>query len=222
VGRRFGLVDDARWRAFEAKREAIERELQRLRATWVRPATVPAADAERLVGKALEHEYSLADLLRRPGVGFDDVSALAAVARAGGGVSRETFRSTLGAAADAVIEQVEISLKYAGYIDKQHSDVERTLSQDQLALPPDMDYSDVTALSFEVRQKLNKHKPATLGQAGRISGVTPAAVSLLLVHLKKRSLKASRTPGLPRGGDSGAPGDAGQAPAAQPALDGPA
>jgi tRNA uridine 5-carboxymethylaminomethyl modification enzyme len=192
VGRELGLVDDVRWRAFETKREALERQLQRLRATWVRPATVPAADAERLVGKALEHEYNLADLLRRPGVGFDEVSALAAIAQAGPAVSRETLRAELGAVADAVIEQAEIALKYAGYIDKQHSDVERALSYEQLALPDDMDYSEVTALSFEVRQKLNKHRPATLGQAGRISGVTPAAVSLLLVHLKKRSFKAAR------------------------------
>jgi tRNA uridine 5-carboxymethylaminomethyl modification enzyme len=222
VGRKFGLVDDARWQAFEAKREAIERELQRLRSTWVRPATVSPEAAEQWVGKALEHEYSLAELLRRPGVGFDQVCALAAVARVGDGVSRETLRATLGSVAEPVIEQVEISLKYAGYIDKQHSDVERTLSQEQLALPADMDYSEVTALSFEVRQKLNKHKPATLGQAGRISGVTPAAVSLLLVHLKKRSLKAARSQGAVAPADGGAAGGEARQHALQPALDSPA
>ena len=213
LGRQLGLVDDARWQAFETKRECLERELQRLRATWVRPATVPAADAERLLGKALEHEYSLSDLLRRPGVGFDQVSALAALAalstlsavgqvklgaiwKADGVVSRETLRAELGTAlADAVIEQAEISIKYAGYIDKQNDEVERALSFEQLALPPDLDFDDVTALSYEVRQTLAKHRPATLGQASRMSGVTPAAVSLLLVHLKKRRLK----PGTPRG-----------------------
>ena len=207
LGRQLGLVDDARWQAFETKRECLERELQRLRATWVRPATVPAADAERLLGKALEHEYSLADLLRRPGVGFDQVSALSALSAVGqvklgaiwkadGVVSRETLRAELGTAlADAVIEQAEISIKYAGYIDKQNDEVERALSFEQLALPPDLDFDDVTALSYEVRQTLAKHRPATLGQASRMSGVTPAAVSLLLVHLKKRRPK----PGTPRG-----------------------
>ena len=213
VGRRFGLVDDARWQAFETKRDAIERELQRLRSTWVRPATVPAAEAERWVGKALEHEYSLAELLRRPGVGFDQVCAMAATARAGAAVSRETLRAALGTVADSVVEQVEISLKYAGYIDKQHCDVERTLSQERLALPPDMDYSEVTALSFEVRQKLNTHRPATLGQASRISGVTPAAVSLLLVHLKKRTLKGARADHVPSAAQPKA------LPDAQPTLD---
>jgi tRNA uridine 5-carboxymethylaminomethyl modification enzyme len=196
LGRQMGLVDDTRWVAFETKRERLERELQRLRATWVRPATVPAADAERLLGKALEHEYSLADLLRRPGVGFDQVSELSVVAQVQGAVSRETLRAELGTSlADAVIEQSEISLKYAGYIDKQIDDVARALSFEQLALPPDLDFDDVTALSYEVRQTLARHRPATLGQASRMSGVTPAAVSLLLVHLKKRSFR----PGAPRG-----------------------
>jgi tRNA uridine 5-carboxymethylaminomethyl modification enzyme len=184
AGRALGLVDDARWAAFDRKRERLARELQRLRATWVRPATVPAADAERWLGKALEHEYNLADLLRRPGVGFDAVSAVAALA--GHAVSRETLRAEWGQLeADAVIEQAEISIKYAGYIDKQHEEVERASALESLKLPDELDYSQVTALSFEVRQKLAKHRPATLGQASRISGVTPAAISLLLVHLKK-------------------------------------
>jgi tRNA uridine 5-carboxymethylaminomethyl modification enzyme len=189
IGRELGLVDDLRWAAFERKRERLERELQRLRATWVRPATVPAADAERLLGKALEHEYSLAELLRRPGVGFDTTSELAAIASQAGAVSRETLRAEYGAReADAVIEQAEIAIKYAGYIDKQNDEVDRASALEHLALPDDLDYGAVTALSFEVRQTLARQRPATLGQASRISGVTPAAVSLLLVHLKKRRL----------------------------------
>jgi tRNA uridine 5-carboxymethylaminomethyl modification enzyme len=155
----------------------------------VRPATVPAADAERLLGKALEHEYSLAELLRRPGVGFDTTSELAAIASHAGAVSRETLRAEYGAReADAVIEQAEIAIKYAGYIDKQNDEVDRASALEHLALPDDLDYGAVTALSFEVRQTLARQRPATLGQASRISGVTPAAVSLLLVHLKKRRL----------------------------------
>jgi tRNA uridine 5-carboxymethylaminomethyl modification enzyme len=196
VGRELGLVDDRRWAAHEAKRERIERELQCLRATWVRPATVPAADAERLLGKALEREYSLADLLRRPGVGYDEA---AEVARIGGHpehqVSRETRRAEWGArAADAVIEQCEIAIKYAGYIGKQQDEVERAATLEHLRLPEELDYAQVTALSYEVRQQLARHRPETLGQAARISGVTPAAISLLLVHLKKGRFKGFANP----------------------------
>ncbi len=194
VGRALGLVDDARWDAFNRKRDAVSRETERLKSTWVHPAIVPAADAERLVGKALEREYSLADLLRRPGVGYDAVAELAAVARPDAAVSRGTLRAELGdALADAVIEQVEIATKYAGYIDKQVDEVERAAHYEHLKLPPDLDYSTVTALSFEVRQKLARHRPETLGQASRISGVTPAAISLLLVHLKKGRSKGFAT-----------------------------
>ncbi len=184
---RLGLVDDARWDAFCRKRDRLAAELQRLRSTWVRPQTVPAADAERLLGKALEHEYSLADLLRRPGIGHDAVCELAAISRPEAEpVSRETWRRAWGdREADAVIEQAEIALKYAGYIDKQNDEVERAAAYEHLQLPEDLDYGQVTALSFEVRQKLTRHRPATLGQAARLSGMTPAAVSLLLVHLKK-------------------------------------
>ena len=190
AGYSLGLVDNGRWAAFLLKRERLERELQRLRSTWVRPATLPTAAAERLLGKALEHEYSLAELLQRPGVDFDAVQALAATAGASGAVSRETLRAEFGTLeADAVIEQAEISVKYAGYIDKQNEDVARMASMAALRLPPELDYGVVPALSFEVRQKLNRFRPETLGQAGRISGVTPAAISLLLVHLKKGHFK---------------------------------
>jgi len=194
AGQGLGLVDDRRWAAFCLKRERLERELQRLRATWVRPATLPAADAERLLGKSLEHEYALSDLMRRPGVSFDAVCEAAQIARHPGAVSRETLRAEFGQAeADAVIEQAEISIKYAGYIDKQNEEVERASTLENLQLPEDLNYTAVTALSFEVRQKLTRHRPSTLGQASRISGVTPAAISLLLVHLKKGRSKGSAT-----------------------------
>jgi tRNA uridine 5-carboxymethylaminomethyl modification enzyme len=187
AGRRMGLVDAARWDAFNRKRDAVSRETQRLASTWVSPASLPAADAERLVGKALEHEHRLTDLLRRPGVGFDMLVEVARIARPEAGVSRETLVAELGKAlASAVIEQVEIATKYAGYIDKQVEEVERAAQYEQLPLPSDLDYGEVTALSFEVRQKLAQYRPETLGQASRLSGVTPAAISLLLVHLKKR------------------------------------
>jgi tRNA uridine 5-carboxymethylaminomethyl modification enzyme len=192
-GRRMGLVDDARWHAFCRKRDAVGREAERLKSTWVHPGVVPAADAERLVGKALEHEYSLADLLRRPNVAFDQVSEMAAIAAMGRqevSVSRETLRAELGEGlADAVIEQVQIGIKYAGYIDKQNEEVERAAAYEGLKLPDELDYAQVTALSFEVRQKLSRHRPETLGQASRISGVTPAAISLLLIHLRKGRFK---------------------------------
>ncbi|MBI5926769.1 MAG: tRNA uridine-5-carboxymethylaminomethyl(34) synthesis enzyme MnmG [Aquabacterium sp.] len=213
IGRELGLVDEVRWAAFNRKRDAVSRETERLRSTWVRPATLPVADAERLLGKTLEREYNLADLLRRPGVDYDKVCEVGMIAakrqaclraEAGktasteGGVSRETsaivdragMRAEFGVAlAEAVIEQVEISIKYAGYIDKQNDEVERAAHFENLKLPAELDYMQVSALSIEVRQKLSKHRPETLGQASRISGITPAAISLLLIHLKKGRFK---------------------------------
>ncbi len=203
-GRKLGLVDDARWAAFNRKRDAVSRETRRLNSVWVRPGTVTAADAERLVGKALEHEYSLTELLRRPGVGFDAVAEMGRLSRAGSvetkvvldagiervAVSRETLTAELGPRlADEVIEQIEISIRYAGYIDKQVEEVARAAHYEALLLPRELDYSTVKALSYEVRLKLNRHRPDTLGQASRISGVTPAAISLLLVHLKRGRFK---------------------------------
>ncbi len=190
VGRQLGLVDDARWNAFNRKRDAVSRETEKLKSTWVHPGILPAEQAERLVGKALEREYNLADLLRRPGVGYDTLVEVAQIARPESGVSRETLSTELGkTVADAVIEQIETSVKYAGYINKQVEDVARAAHFENLKLPAELDYSQVSALSFEVRQKLNKHRPETLGQASRLSGVTPAAISLLLIHLKKGRFK---------------------------------
>jgi tRNA uridine 5-carboxymethylaminomethyl modification enzyme len=189
-GRRLGLVDDERWAAFSRKRDAVSRETQRLKSTWVHPGLLRAPDAERLLGKALEHEHSLAELLRRPGVTFDTVAEIAALARPEAGVSVAALSEALGEdLAATVIEQVEIATKYAGYIDKQVDHVQRAAAYEHLRLPEDLDYSQISALSFEVRQKLAQHRPETLGQASRISGVTPAAVSLLLVHLKKGRFK---------------------------------
>jgi tRNA uridine 5-carboxymethylaminomethyl modification enzyme len=194
TGRRLGLVDDVRWSAFNRKRDAVSRETEKLKSTWVRPGSLSESDAERLLGKALEHEHSLLDLLRRPGVGFDIVAEAARLAHpelgVSGAVSRETLVLDLGGAlAAAVIEQVEIATKYAGYIDKQVLEVERASAYEHLMLPAELDYGRVTALSHEVRQKLGEHRPDTLGQAARISGVTPAAISLLLVHLRKGRFK---------------------------------
>ena len=187
IGRELGLVDDLRWVAFCRKRDAVSRETERLRSTWVNPRNLPDADAQRLVGKALEHEYSLADLLRRPEVGFDAVAQAGFIAHPEGAVSRETLAAKLGPEmAEAVIAQIEIAAKYAGYIDKQTQDVARAAGFEDLVLPEAFDYASVRALSFEARQKLTAHRPRTLGAASRISGVTPAAISLLLVHLKKR------------------------------------
>jgi tRNA uridine 5-carboxymethylaminomethyl modification enzyme len=190
VGRGLGLVNDARWDVFNRKRDSIARETERMKSTWVRPDTLPALLGERLLGRAIEHEYRFTDLLRRPGVDFDALSEVAMVAGIFPLVSRETLRAEFSPQlADAVIEQVEISVKYAGYIDKQNDEVARSAHFENLRLPEDLDYSQVAALSFEVRQKLNKHRPETLGQASRISGVTPAAVSLLRIHLKKGRFK---------------------------------
>ena len=181
IGRQLGCVSDAQWKMFEQKRESVAREMERLRSTWVNPRILAAEEAERVVGKALEREYSLADLLRRPQVTYDSLMGLV-------GVEGQALAGP-GFADEAVREQVEIQVKYAGYIDRQAKEVERHAHFENLKMPAKFDYMEVNGLSIEVRQKLNKHQPETLGQCGRISGVTPAAISLLLVHLKKLGFK---------------------------------
>jgi len=194
VGRQLGLVDDIRWSAFNQKRDAVSRETERLRSIWVSPKNLDSAEAERVLGKALEHEYSLADLLRRPDVNYESLMSLNegkyTTPELPVGVSRETgVLSPAAALAASVIEQVEISSKYSGYIDRQKDDVLRAAHYENLRLPLDLDYMQVSALSIEARQKLNRHKPETLGQASRISGITPATISLLTIHLKKTKFK---------------------------------
>ncbi len=170
-GRELGLVDDARWDAFCRKRDAIAAEAERLKSTWVRPQTLPEADALRVLGKAIDHEYNLFELLRRPDVSYADLLTLP-----GAG----------GSLADAqAVEQLEIQAKYQGYIDRQREEVARAAEYEHLALPADLDFSQVPGLSREVQQKLRQHKPETLGQASRIQGITPAAISLLLIQLKR-------------------------------------
>ncbi|MEG2975579.1 MAG: tRNA uridine-5-carboxymethylaminomethyl(34) synthesis enzyme MnmG [Comamonas sp.] len=184
-GRRMGLVDDARWDSFSRKREAVSRETERLKSTWVNPRVVSAEEAERVLGKAMEREYNLFDLLRRPGVDYEKLASMNEGQYATAAVQPEA----LGELSASVIEQVEITAKYSGYIDRQKDEVERAAHFERLRLPADFDYMSVAALSFEVRQTLQKHRPETLGQASRMSGVTPAAISLLLVHLKKGGFK---------------------------------
>ena len=179
VGRQLGLVDDARWSAFSRKRDAVSRETERLRAIWVNPKNLQAAEAERVFGKALEHEHNFADLLRRPGVDYAGLMSLE-----GGKYAPTDLLDD-----PKVAEQVEIAAKYSGYINRQHGEVERAAHYEHLRLPADLDYLQVHALSIEARQKLSKHRPETLGLASRISGITPASISLLLVHLKKRGLR---------------------------------
>jgi tRNA uridine 5-carboxymethylaminomethyl modification enzyme len=171
TGRRLGLVDDRRWDAFNRKRDTVARETERLRSIWVNPRNLERADAERILGQAIEREYSFLDLLRRPNVSYDSLMTL----------------PLAGAAIDDPIaaEQVEIQAKYQGYIERQNEEVRRRLALDSTRLPVDVDYSTVRGLSVEVQQKLNRFKPETIGQAARLSGITPAAISLLLVHLKR-------------------------------------
>ena len=189
AGRQLGLVDDARWDAFSRKRDAVARETERLKSTWVNPRNLPAAESERVLGKAIEHEHNLFDLLRRPAVGYADLVGM----EAGKYVNPDVSRETLGDLLEPVVEQVEIAAKYSGYIDRQKNEVERASHYEGLKLPADLDYLQVAALSFEARQKLAKHRPETLGQASRISGITPASISLLLIHLKKGGFKGFAT-----------------------------
>ena len=173
-GRRLGVVDDTRWDAFTRKRDAVAVELGRLHTMRITPSMVAEDESERVFGQALEREYVLADLLRRPNVTYASLHTLAA--------------SGLAVDDAAVAEQVEVSIKYAGYIARQHDEIARHLAQETLRIPADLDYKDVRGLSNEARQKLASGRPETVGQAARISGMTPAAISLLLVHLKRRGL----------------------------------
>ncbi|HSI22534.1 MAG TPA: tRNA uridine-5-carboxymethylaminomethyl(34) synthesis enzyme MnmG [Methylophilaceae bacterium] len=172
AGRKLGVVDDVRWEAFCRKQEAIAREEERLKRTWVNPKSLPETEAVRVLGKPIEREYALFELLRRPDVSYE---ALLSLPDAGPG---ETDPQ--------VCQQLEIAAKYQGYIDRQAEEIERSRHYEELVLPEDLDYRDVRGLSIEAQQKLNKQRPQTLGQAGRISGITPAAISLLLVYLKKK------------------------------------
>lgn len=185
VARQMGLVDDVRWDAFSRKRDAVSRETERLKSTWVNPRNLPAEESARVLGKSIEHEYNLFDLLRRPDVSYEAVTSM----NGGKYQNPDVSRETLGSLSEAVLEQVEIAAKYSGYIDRQKDEVQRAAHFEKLRLPAELDYMQVAALSIEVRQKLQKHRPETLGQASRISGVTPAAMSLLLVHLKKGGFK---------------------------------
>jgi tRNA uridine 5-carboxymethylaminomethyl modification enzyme len=169
IGRELGLVDDLRWAAFEAKREAVEHEQQRLRDTWARPAELPHAEA--VLGKALSREYRLSELLSRPDVSYQTLFELV---------------PGLEAITDPqVVEQVEVQAKYAGYIERQHEEIERARRNEDTLLGEAIDYGAVRGLSNEVREKLQRTRPITIGQASRIPGVTPAAISLLMVYLKK-------------------------------------
>ena len=175
-GRRLGAVDDARWAAFSRKREAIEREQARLKGTWINPRLLPVEDSERALDQPLARERSLMELLRRPDVSYAQLMTLPGAAP--------------GVEDAQVAEQVEIQAKYQGYIERQQEEIARYEHYEDLKLPQDVDYGGLRGLSVEVRQKLSLHRPETLGQASRISGVTPAAISVLLVHLKHRSSAA--------------------------------
>jgi tRNA uridine 5-carboxymethylaminomethyl modification enzyme len=171
IGRRLGVIDDARWLTFCRKRDAIAAEQERLEKLWAGPRTVSEADAQRVLGQPLEREYTYVALLRRPNVSYRSLMTLP--------------NSGSGVESDIVAEQVEIQAKYSGYVERQRDEVQRRAQQEDQRLPPDLDYAAVRGLSNEVQQTLLRHRPETLGQAARISGVTPAAIALLQVHLKR-------------------------------------
>lgn len=188
AGRELGVVDDVRWDAFNRKRDAVSRETERLKSTWVNPSLLPEADAVPLLGKAIEREYNLADLLRRPAVTYDALMAL----------QDGKFAPAQALDADPLLveqisEQIEIGIKYHGYIARQAAEVDKLEANESTRLPENFDYTEVRGLGIEVGQKLNQHRPETLGQASRISGVTPAAISLLLVHLKKKGMGRTKS-----------------------------
>lgn len=174
---RLGVLSDEKFDRYMRKKEAVETELSRLKTTWVNPKVIEAAEAERVLGTGIEREYNLAALLSRPNVSYGTLMSLK---KQSGEMVSETPLTD-----ESQIEQIEIALKYKGYIERQKEEVQKTLAHEEMVLPSDLDYDKVIGLSFEVRQKLKAVRPETLGQASRISGVTPAAVSLLLVYLKR-------------------------------------
>lgn len=176
TGRRLGLVSDDRWEAFCRKRDAVEKEVERMKSTWVHPGNVNQQTAISLLGLEIEKEYKLADLLRRPLVTYDNLRTLN---------DREGLEFGPWLTDKAAAEQVEIQIKYEGYIARQKEEIERQRRTEEQTIPDDIDYDDIKTLSFEVRQKLKLHRPTTVGQVSRISGVTPAAVASLLIHLRK-------------------------------------
>lgn len=180
AGYRLGCVTDTQWEAFERKREQTAKEIQRMKTTWIQPEMLSVEESNRVLGKTIEHEYSLADFLKRPNVNYHSLETLT-------GIDGQQWQSKELLSND-VRNQVEIQIKYAGYVDRQSREVERQAGFENLKLPQNMDYSNIKALSIEVRQKLNRQQPETLGQASRISGMTPAAISILLIHLKKNGL----------------------------------
>mgnify|MGYP002536366274 FL=1 len=180
AGYKLGCVPLEQWIDFEQKREKIAREIERMKSTWVHPSMLNSEEAERVIGKEIEREYSLADLMKRPDVDYDKLASLTSIEGKNWAAEEELD--------EKVKEQVEIQIKYAGYIERQTREVRRQQYYENLRLPQSMSYAEVSALSIEVRQKLDKQKPETLGQASRISGVTPAAISLLLIYLKKQGL----------------------------------
>jgi tRNA uridine 5-carboxymethylaminomethyl modification enzyme len=179
VGRTLGLVDDRRWEFFCRKKEAVSRETQRLKSTWVSPKLISPEESEFLLGQVITHEYSLAELLKRPGITYEALTTAFDGRWAAEPLDQDVVLR------DQIAEQVEIGVKYQGYIDRQAAEIARHSFHEEMVLPGDIDYASVLGLSKEVQQKLNLHKPSTLGQASRVSGVTPAAISLLLIHLKK-------------------------------------
>ena len=182
LGRQFGLVSDPRWDAFSRKREAVEKEVQRLRSTWVNPRMMPSDSARAVLGKEIEREYLLSDLIKRPNVSYQSLMAMA---------YHEGVDLPRGVPPGEVAEQVEIQIKYEGYIARQQEEIDRQQTYEDQEIPDVFDFEGITSLSFEVRQKLKAHRPQTVGQASRISGVTPAAISLLLIHLKRHHYGAA-------------------------------
>ena len=177
IGRQVGLVDDVRWDAFSRKRDVVAREMERLRSTWVNPRMVSDETARVWLGKEIEREYLLSDLLKRPNVSYASLMTMP---------FSEGVEMPPGLAPGAEAEQVEIQIKYEGYIARQQGEILRQQHHEEQTIPGDVDFDGITSLSFEVRHKLKTHRPETIGQAARISGVTPAAISLLLIYLKRR------------------------------------
>lgn len=189
IGRKLGLIDDHRWEVYCRKQEAVKEIQENVKNTWINPGNVSQEEAETVLGTKVPHELTLGDILKRPGMSFEQMMKLSAAQKALPQYRKEELDSVFGEElSSSITEQVVISFKYAGYINKQQEEINKLNEMNNIPLPKDFNYDEISALSTEVKQKMNKYKPETIGQASRIQGITPAAVSIILIYLKKNRL----------------------------------
>jgi len=196
IGYQLGLVGQEQWKTFNERLEAKELYAQKLKSTWVNPKILSGELAQKYLGQELSHEYSLEEILKRPNIKFEHIVAIATILSLDPELSADFMNLKYLDYAKILGEKIETELKYSGYLERQMKEIERLNLSEHRALPPDIDYNSMSGLSTEVKQKLTQVRPETLGQASRISGIGPAAISIIMVYLKKQDLNKKVKPSL--------------------------